>query len=271
MPKSALNRVSGILSALIFLAPCFGVAARAQTAAVPPPTANTVGAYVNHLMDTHIGVENTVPPGWSITAKEVSAGRGPQGSRIVQFHIFVKGATSGALFEQKVLPVGEDKSTSVMQGISVGKGGILMCAGRVSLQCGDPSNPDDPIEFTVSPIKGEPFRFLFESDGGTIGIVVVPDPVASKNNNCTLSAVRLTAGFELALITGAGFPPNTDIHYTAAPGPTVVQAIRSNDMGVFRFSLIPRADHPGQKNGTMNLKVIETYCSPEVSYEWGKL
>jgi hypothetical protein len=240
---------------------------RAQT---PPSSAGNLSTYVNHLMDTHVGVERMIPPGWSITAKGVSAGRGPDGKQVVQFHIFVKGGPAGALFEQKVLPVGEETPTSVMQGISAGKDGILMCAGRVGLQCGDPNNPDDPIEFTVSPEKGEPFRFLFESGGGTIGIVVVPDPVSDRNKGCTLSAVRLTPGFILALITGTGFPPNVDIHYTT-PGSTGDQVIRSNDIGVIRFSLLPHPDHPGQTSGTMKLKVTEIQCSPVISYDWSKL
>jgi hypothetical protein len=123
----------------------------------------------------------------------------------------------------------------------------------------------------MTPLKGEPFRFLFESGGGTIGIVLVPDPITSKNKGCTLSAVRLTPGFELALITGTGFPPNTDIHYDASPGSPGQRIVRSDDFGVIRVSLIPHPDHPGQTTGKMNVKVSESQCSPEISYEWGKL
>jgi len=246
------------------------IMALSANAQAPPPNAANVAAYVNHLMEVHIGVERTVPPGWSIMAKPVSAERGAQGTVDAQVHIFVKGAPAGTIFEQQEIAVGGDKPASVMQGISVGKDGILMCAGRTSEQCGDPKNPDDPIEFTLQgSLKGEPYRFLFVSDAGTIGTVIVVNPVAGRNAGCTLSAVRLTPYFELALITGVGFPPNTDIHYTASPGSAGDTTIRSNDLGVIRFSIIPHPN-PGQKAGTLKVKVTEKQCSPEVSYDWGK-
>jgi len=240
------------------------------SAQAPAPNASNVAAYVNHLMDVHVGVERTVPPGWSITVKPVATERGPQDTINAQVHIFIKGAPEGTLFEQQAIAVEDDQSNPEIGGISVGKDGILMCAGRTPEQCGDAKNPDDPIEFTVQgSLKGEPYRFLFVSDAGTIGTVFVVNPVGNKNGACTLSAVRLTRRFELALITGVGFPPDTDIHYTASPGPGGDKTIRSNDIGVVRFSLLPFMK-PGQKSGTTKVKITEKQYSPEVSYEWGE-
>jgi tetratricopeptide (TPR) repeat protein len=50
MPKSMLNRVAEILSALMLLAMCLGVAAPAQTGAVPPPTADAVTPQAANLI-----------------------------------------------------------------------------------------------------------------------------------------------------------------------------------------------------------------------------
>ncbi|MDQ2926355.1 MAG: hypothetical protein M3R43_12495, partial [Acidobacteriota bacterium] len=237
----------------------------------PATGTDALRARVDYLMNTHIrDVEQLVPPGWSIAAKPVAAARGPNDTMLVQVHIFVKGAPEGTLFEQQTMPVGDDKAISAMQGISVGKDGILMCAVRSPEQCGDPKNPDDPIEFTASTIKGEPLRFLFISEAGKIGLVVVPNPVGGQNRGCTLSAVRLTPDFALALITGTGFPPNTDIHYISTPNSAGTQVVRSNDMGVIRFSLLPYAKSR-QKSGSLKVRIAEPQCSPEISYDWGKL
>ena len=236
----------------------------------PAPDRSKLAAYVNHLMDVHIGVERTAPTGWSITVKPVAVQREENGTVSSQVHIFVTGAPAGTMFEQQSIAVGEDAPKAEMGGISVGKDGILMCAGRTSEQCGDSKNPDDPIEFTtMSSLKGEPYRFLFVSDAGTVGTVFVMNPVGNRNKGCTLSAVRLTPAFEVALITGVGFAPNTEVHYTATPGSDGEKTMHSDALGVVRFSLMPYAK-PGQKSGTITVKINEKQCSPEVSYDWGK-
>jgi len=82
--------------------------------------------------------------------------------------------------------------------------------------------------------------------------------------------VRLTPMFELALITATGVPPSAEIHYTST-GSSNPQTIKSDSRGVARFSLIPHPDHPGQASGTMKIKLQEPVCSPEITYNWGKL
>jgi tetratricopeptide (TPR) repeat protein len=66
MPKSMLNRATGILRALILLAPCFGVVAWAQTAAVPPPTADTAATQGASLIQMAIA---------SIAAKDLDGAK----------------------------------------------------------------------------------------------------------------------------------------------------------------------------------------------------
>ncbi len=264
MEESRTSQRNVSLALLCLIA--FSGFTKAQTTTTPGDEA--FKARVNHLMDTHIlGVEQLRPPGWTIQAKPLDAERGADDTLIAQVHIYITGAPVGTIFELQTMPVGDDKATSTMQGISVGKDGILVCAGRLPTQCGDPQKPDDPIEFTSQTLKGEPTRYLFVSDAGTIGIVVVPYPVAYRDKGCTLSAVRLTPGFDLALITGTGLPPNTDIHYSAKSDRGNTHTIRSNELGVVRFSLIP-VMKPGQRSGGETIKIIENQCSPEVSYEW---
>jgi len=100
-------------------------------------------------------------------------------------------------------------------------------------------------------------------------MVIVPDPVTAKDKGCTISAVRLTSKFELAFVSGTGYAPNTDVHYRASSETTEDHVVKSDSQGRIRTGLIP---HEGNKSsGTMHVKVTEATCSPEISYEWGKL
>jgi hypothetical protein len=97
----------------------------------------------------------------------------------------------------------------------------------------------------------------------------VPDPIVANDNGCTLSAVRLTPKFELAFLSGSGYPPNTDVHYRVLSETSSDVLVKSDSNGSIRFSVIP---NPGKKSkGTVTVKIAEAKCSPEVSYEWGTI
>jgi hypothetical protein len=230
---------------------------------------NDLAERVQRLMDIEMGFARMVPEGMSIEAKEVSR-EGHSGNDLkVVYHIFVKGAGADTLFQEIQWPVNADKPSAALPGISTGKDGILLCAGRTPEQCGDPKKPDDPIEFITVPRKGEPTRLAFKSPTVRIGIVIVPDPIEAKDKGCTLSALRLTPRFELALLSGSGYPPNTDIHYTVQGEMTNDHVIKSDGNGAIRVSVIP---YPGNKTkGKVKVKVTESKCSPELSYEWGTI
>jgi hypothetical protein len=162
-----------------------------------------------------------------------------------------------------------DKPSVGLEGIATGKDGILMCAGRTPAQCGDAKKPDDPIEFITMPRKGEPTRLAFVASNVKIGIVIVPDPIEASDKGCSLSAVRLTAKFELAFLSGSGYPPNTDVHYRVSSETTSDLVIKSDNNGTIRVSVVP---YIGKKSkGKVTVKITEAKCSPEISYEWGTI
>ena len=129
--------------------------------------------------------------------------------------------------------------------------------------------PDDPIEFVTMPKKAEPTRVAFVSPTVKIGTVIVPDPIEATDKGCTLSAVRLTPKFELALLSGYGYPPNTDVRYRVSSETTSDHVIKSDSRGAIRVSAIPYAGKTSK--GTVTVRVTEAKCSPEVSYEWGTI
>jgi hypothetical protein len=234
-----------------------------------PSTQNDIGQRVQHLMDIEVGFEQMVPPGTSIHAKEVSR-RGKSGKNlVVQYHVFVTGVPPDTLFKYIDWPVNAEKPSARLEGISLGKDGVLMCAGRTAGQCGNPKNPDDPIEFTSIPLKGEPSRLAFISSDVKIGIVIVPDPVETTDKVCTLTAKRLTKPFDLAFISGTGYDPNADIHYKVSSEMVSDFVVKSDSSGLIRVSVIP---FPAKrKEGTAKVKIMESKCSPEVSWEWGPI
>jgi hypothetical protein len=203
-------------------------------------------------MDIEVGFEKMVPPGTSIQAKEVSR-RGKSGKDlVVQYHIFVTGVPANSLLKSVDWAVNSDGPTARLEGNSVGKDGMLMCAGRTAEQCGDPNKPDDPIEFTFMPLKGEPTRIAFMSEDLKIGIVVVPDPVEASDRGCTLTAKRMTRAFELAFVSGSGYAPNSDIHYKVFSEMTSDSVVKSDSNGTIRVSVIP---FPGKKtDGTARVR-----------------
>lgn len=227
-----------------------------------------IGERVQQLMQVEVGFEKMLPAGTSITAKEVLR-RGTSGKDLaVQYHIFVTGVPANTLFRYVDWPVNADRPTARLEGISIGRDGILMCAGRTPEQCGDPNKPDDPIEFTSMPLKGEPTRMAFISPDVKIGIVIVADPVEASDKGCTLTALRMTRNFELAFISGGGYPPNTDIHYRVSSETTSDFVVKSDSTGTIRTSVIPFSAK--KKQGTAKVRIMERTCTPELSWEWGQ-
>lgn len=230
---------------------------------------NDLAERVQRLMDVEMGFSQMVPSGMSIEAREISR-KGKSGNDLnVQYHIFVKGAPADALFQEIQWPVNADKPSAALAGISIGKDGILMCAGRTPYQCGDAKKADDPIEFITMPRKGEPTRLAFISPTVKIGVVIVPDPIVANDKGCTLSAIRLTPKFDLAFLSGSGYPPNTDVHFRVSSEMTNDLVIKSDSSGTIRVSVIP---YPGNKSkGKVTVKITEPKCSPDLTYEWGTI
>ena len=256
-------KAASLLTLSLFLLSGF---AYAQNSA---PTKEDVAKYVQHMMDVQVLFEQSPPTGMSIEAREISRTGKSGDDLVVRYQIFVKGVPENTLFKEIEWPVTAEKPASPLEGISVGKDGILMCAGTQPNQCGSSEKPNDPIEFITQPRKGEPSRLAFLAPKIELKTVLVPDPIESKDKGCTLHAVRLTSKFELAYISGSGYAPNSDVHYRAISDTTNDLIIRSDDNGTIRFSLIP---HTGQKqSGTMRVNITEPGCSPGLSYEWGKI
>lgn len=201
--------------------------------------------------------------GASVRAKEV----GRQGS-LVQYHLYVSGLPSNVLYTAVSWPVTQAKPSPVMEGVSLGKDGIVMCAGRTPKQCGDSSKKDDPIEFAFDAVKGEPYRVALVAGNDKAAVVIVPDPIMAKDKGCTLRVERLLPHFELAYFTGSGFPPNSDVSFDGQSyGEKHPVSTKTDGDGNLQFALMPFVS--GHHKGTTTIKGIGTTCSPAIKFEWG--
>ena len=231
--------------------------------------------------------EQTVPPGVGVRAKEVYRKGTPGKDLEVGYNIIVTGVPAGTAFRQAQFPVNSDKAVAGISGITLNKDGLMICAGRTAAQCHNGSKVDDPVLFDEQqPLKGEPRRSVFLAPDLRIPVTLLPDPIQSVDKGCRLSAIRLTARFELAYIEGSGFPPNSDVHVrfsddqdagasvvsgdggvsAAHPGDTNI-AVRSDGAGAIQTAtLFNVSRHP---KGLETVQVTDPNCSPKISYEWG--
>lgn len=230
--------------------------------------------------------ETTVPSGVSITAKEVYR-KGTSGKDLeVGYNIYVKGVAPGTSFRQAQFPVNRDNAVPGIKGITLNHDGLMVCGGKTPEQCHNGNKVDDPVLFAeAQPLRGEPRRSVFMAQGLRIPISLIPDPADGANKGCRLSAIRLTAKFELAYIEGSGFTPNSDVHISfsddqgagaslvsedgvtpAPPGDTNI-AVRSDSSGTVRTAaLFNVSRHP---KGLETVQASDGNCSPKVSYSWG--
>ena len=223
------------------------------------------GEFNQALMKGHVAWKTKLSsPGASIQAKEAER----QG-RLVSYNLYVSGLPTDKLYKAMTWPVGQATPLTLMDGVSIGKRGIVMCAGRMPGQCVDSSTKDGTIDFTFNPAKGEPYRLALVSGDYRVAVVIVPDPITAKDKGCTLSVERLLPHFELAYFTGSGFPPNSDATFDGQsydekhPVKTKVDS-----EGNIRFGVSPFVS--GHQKGTTTIKGVGMNCSPSIEFDWGQ-
>jgi hypothetical protein len=141
-------------------------------------------------------------PGASIRVKEV----GRQGS-LLQYHLYVSGLPSNQLYRVSTWPITQPEPSELMEGVSLGKDGIVTCAGRTPQQCGDPSQKDDPIEFTFNATKGEPSRIALAAGSDRAAVVIVPNPITSKDKGLQVACRTTHPAIRSGLLYGSGVSP----------------------------------------------------------------
>lgn len=260
------------------------------TAAAQPMGHSAFGelvAKVPQLVRLQNQFEET-PTGVTIEAKRVWR-KGISGEDLdVAYYIYVRGVPEGKVFQQLQWPVDRDKPIGGMTGITLNSDGLMICAGRQPGQCRSAAQVDAPLTFDLrKPLKGEPRRFVFVAKELRVPISIVPDPVRAKDNGCRLNALRLSAKFEVALIEGSGFPPESEvrIHFgtfgAGAAAVTIDDAghvsqssaesvtMKTDARGRFQLPYLQNTDIT--PTGAQTVEAEAKDCRPKIEYTWGVL
>ncbi|MBA3913920.1 MAG: hypothetical protein H0X25_08730 [Acidobacteriales bacterium] len=106
------------------------------------------------------------------------------------------------------------------------------------------------------------------SDTYRAALVIVPDPITSKDRTCSLSVERLLPHFELAYFSGSGFPQDTQVSFESQSyGEKHAFSTRTDHDGNLRFSQLPFVS--GHRKGTTTVKGIAANCSLSITFDWG--
>jgi len=251
------------------------------------PSIVNFAAAARKLLRLQNQFEQMVPPGVSIEAREVYR-KGTSGNDLqVRYNIYVKGVPPDIVFRQIQWPVDRDKPIGGMNGITLNSDGLMICAGRAPTQCHNGDKLDAPIQFTrIKPLKGEPARFMFIAQTLRIPISLVPDPIQAEDKGCKLSAIRLSAKFEIAMIEGSGFSPGSDVHLrrSNAGGKSIALVVDDDGLPFTMFAapdLVLKADNheviqtiapnnaANGASGSDTVEVTGAGCNPKITYEWG--
>jgi len=280
MKISAL--ISGVLLALVC---CYAHAQQMHS------NFSDLAVHAPELMRRQAQFEQMPPPGVTIEAKEISR-KGVSGKDLdVRYNIYVKGVPPDSVFRQIQWPVDREKPIPGFVGITINSDGLMMCAGRTPEQCHSSVQLDAPITFAIQkPLKGEPRRSVFITQNLRIPISIIPDPIESVDRGCRLSSIRLSAKFELAMIEGSGFLPNSDVHLrisndgskmvvvtvdnngrptASAPDTSTNIVVKSDSKGAFQTTSLKNADK--EPTGTETVEASTAGCSPKLDYKWGVL
>lgn len=224
---------------------------------------------VNGLVRAHSGWDRLTSAGVTIEAKETWRGE-IEGRPVVKYRIFVHGLSPKVLYEAYQWPIAAREPQAILQGISIGKDGLLICDGKGEGHCGDSKTPDDPIDLAFVAAPGEPFRFALMGPGKSrAALTVVPISINGSDRGCTLSVQRLTPKFEVAYFTGTGFPPNKTLAMISTSEKEEIKSTtKSDDKGAVRFADLPFVQ--GVETGTTTVKINSETCSPTIQFVWGK-
>jgi len=200
-------------------------------------------------------------PGTKAELREV--GRQVQRGRIlVTYDVYVTGAPRDQTYAVYQWPITMPEPQVVLPAVSIAKDGQVCF--QVTPAC------VGPIQFGHLPGKGEPFRVLFISRDGQYRVtaLVVPDPITSADQGCSLEVVRVTPKFEAALVRGKGFKPNENVAFTSnSAGERLDLTATADANGNFDVVLAPFVKHKDTGVDTVNFKA--SACAPAISFKWG--
>jgi hypothetical protein len=168
-------------------------------------------------------------------------------------------------------PVTQKSPSDGLQGVTLDDSGMAICAGRPGT-CGSPDKPNDPIDITMTAIPGEPKRMALISPDQKekAFLTIVPVPNEASDKDCHIQSVLLTPGAEAVAIEASGFEPNAEISIATSSGDEHHNGkSKAGPDGTYFTVLLPYRS--GVQRGTTKVRLKSAACSPELSFNWGKV
>ena len=189
---------------------------------------------------------------------------------LVRYNLYVSGLPTDRVYTVLTWPVNSRKPSILLDGVSIGKDGMVMCTGQLQGECADTS-PDSHgiVDFAFSSAKGEPSRLALVAADQRVTVVIVPNPITAKDKGCTLNVERLTPRFEAAYFTGSGYDPDTQISFDGySYGEKHTIQTMADHEGNIQFAIMPFV--VGHDKGTTRIQAVGSKCSPSVKIDWGQ-
>lgn len=223
---------------------------------------NTTNAFLNNK-STRVGV----------TGELREVGRDSMGGvTMVRYAVLIHGVSPDQLFSIYAWPVTKETAKRVMDGVSTAADGMVICGGRKKDQCGTPDKPDDGVILAFPAAVAEPIRLALIAADKSVTLMLgdVPLPLQAVEKGCSVEAIRLTPKWELVMVRGRGFKPNEPLHWTSdSAGEHLQNELTANAQGEVVSAVLPYVK--GKETGTTTVRIAGSACSPQVSFEWGKL
>jgi hypothetical protein len=130
---------------------------------------------------------------------------------------------------------------------------------------------DAEYDLGVQAADGEPLRFVLRSADNKVLApgTLVPFPIQSTDKGCKLSAMLASPDGEAILISGEGFPPNTEVWVQGNSAGELKQSQKPVDAaGRVEFVELPYV--LGKDAGTLNDTIATKDCTVSVNIPWGK-
>lgn len=254
---------------LILALTLFSASARQQSAE-QPSTSNSadVAARVVNMTRTFLAGHSSIS-GVTVTLHEYSRTE-DQGKTVVRYHAFVHGPVTSGPFSLFSWPINLRQPAKIIDGVTLGPDGIVMCAGRVPGQCGSADKPDDPVNLTFAPALAEPVRLALISDDQktTILFGIVPEPLVKSAGRCTIEAVRLLPAWQLVLIRATGFEPGEALHFSSQSyREKHNEEVKADSSGAYASALMPFVQT--KASGETKVEVRGSACATSLSFDWG--
>lgn len=214
----------------------------------------------------HFGKELN-SPGVELSLKET--GRAHQADRtLVTYNLYAQGFPEGSVFTLVIFQL-DSSVQQVMNGVTLDKNGMAICAGREGTCKSD--QPNDPIDLAIFAGKGEPKRFaLVTADKSKKGAIsVIPFPNSTTDNGCHLESVIGTPNGELTFIQASGFDPGEELIMSGKSYDEEHRdVVKAAPDGSYFATLLPAVK--GKKSGKTVLELKSKKCAPKITFSWGE-